>query len=107
MNKVAFTYKTGRERMLSKHDAELLRRLGKGTYTTRDMVAGRAFPGASDTRTVEDVGAYIKLENEKLQVDPLADLDADALHALAKERGVKVHHKTGADKVRAALRSAE
>lgn len=36
--------------------------------------------------------------------DGLDDLDATALHALAKERGVAVHHRAGADKVRASLR---
>jgi hypothetical protein len=36
--------------------------------------------------------------------DGLDKLDAEALHALAKERGVTVHHRAGADKVRAALR---
>lgn len=37
------------------------------------------------------------------------DLDAmsvDELHAIAKKRGVDVHHKAGADKVREALRQA-
>lgn len=38
------------------------------------------------------------------QADDLDALDAEALHALAKERGVTVHHRAGADKVRAALR---
>ena len=38
--------------------------------------------------------------------DGLDDLDASQLHALAKERGVTVHHKVGADKVREALREA-
>ncbi|MGN6024656.1 hypothetical protein ACP6NF_09680 [Alcaligenes faecalis] len=36
--------------------------------------------------------------------DGLDELDADQLHALAKERGISVHHKAGADKVREALR---
>jgi hypothetical protein len=36
--------------------------------------------------------------------DGLDALDAEQLHALAKERGVVVHHRAGADKVRAALR---
>lgn len=36
--------------------------------------------------------------------DGLDKMDAEALHALAKERGVTVHHRAGADKVRAALR---
>lgn len=38
--------------------------------------------------------------------DGLDDLAVEELHALAKERGVKVHHKAGAEKVRAALREA-
>jgi hypothetical protein len=36
--------------------------------------------------------------------DGLDALDIDALHALAKARGVVVHHRAGADKVRIALR---
>lgn len=36
--------------------------------------------------------------------DGLDELDVDQLQALAKERGVSVHHKAGADKVREALR---
>jgi transposase len=36
--------------------------------------------------------------------DGLDGLTAEELHALAKERGVSVHHRAGADKVRAALR---
>lgn len=92
MHKVTFTYKNGRERMLSARDAELLQRLGKGTYLTRDMVATRpatVVVPATDSKYVD-----------------LDALDGDALHALARERGVKVHHKAGADKVRAALREA-
>lgn len=38
--------------------------------------------------------------------DGLDDMTVEELHALAKERGVKVHHKAGAEKVRAALREA-
>lgn len=52
------------------------RRLTAEDYQTTDLVAG----------------------------DGLDKLDAEALHALAKERGVTVHHRAGADKVRAALR---
>lgn len=39
MSKVEFTYKTGRKRMLRERDAKLLKRLGRGTYMTRDMRA--------------------------------------------------------------------
>lgn len=92
MQKVNFTYKNGRERMLSARDAELLQRLGKGTYLTRDMAAARPL------EVVLPVA-----DNKGVDLD---SLDGDALHALARERGVKVHHKAGADKVRAALREA-
>ena len=37
----------------------------------------------------------------------LADLDKAALHDLAKQRGVKVHHAAGAETVRKALEAAE
>lgn len=92
MQKVTFTYKNGRERMLSARDAELLQRLGKGTYLTRDMRADRPV-----------VVAVSAVPNEGVDLDAL---DGEALHALARERGVKVHHKAGAEKVRAALREA-
>lgn len=92
MQKVTFTYKNGRERMLSARDAELLQRLGKGTYLTRDMAADRPVVVVAPVAKNKDVD--------------LDSLDGDALHALARERGVKVHHKAGADKVRAALREA-
>jgi len=92
MQKVTFTYKNGRERMLSARDAELLQRLGKGAYLTRDMAAARPMPVVMPAADNTDVD--------------LDNLDGDALHALARERGVKVHHKAGADKVRAALREA-
>ena len=38
--------------------------------------------------------------------DALDEMDGPALHALAKERGISVHHRAGADKVRPALREA-
>lgn len=68
--------------MMRARDAKLLRRLGQGTYETRVMV-----PAAP--------------------VIDLDSMDRDALHALAKERGIKVHHMAGADKVREALREAK
>ena len=92
MQKVTFTYKNGRERMLSARDAELLQRLGKGIYLTRDMTADRPLSVVMPVADHKDFD--------------LNSLDGEALHALARERGVKVHHKAGADKVRAALREA-
>lgn len=98
MSKVLFTFNTGRQRLAFPKDAELLRRMGHGTYLTRDMAdkpkIERALPGTDGQHTA-------KLEGEGLD-----ELDAEALHALAKERNVKVHPRAGADKVREALRSA-
>lgn len=37
--RVNFKYKNGRERMMSRRDADILRKLGRGTYMTRDMRA--------------------------------------------------------------------
>lgn len=89
MHKVLFSYKSGRERLIPKRDADLLARLGKGTYMTRDMAA----------QPVSD-------QPEGNSVD-LSVLSAEELHFLAKQRGVKVHHKAGPEKVRAALREAQ
>lgn len=50
----------------------------------------------------------LKAESQSVvQSDDLDSLDAEQLHELAKERGVKVHANAGADKVREALRNAE
>lgn len=110
MSKVLFTFNTGRQRLAFPKDAELLCRLGYGTYATRDMAdkpkIEKAFPGTDGPRTVEEVDAYTKAANANAEGDGLDELDAEALHALAKERGVKVHARAGAAKVREALRSA-
>lgn len=48
-----------------------------------------------------------EVESQVEAQDELDALGEEELRALAKERGVKVHHKAGADKIRAALREAE
>lgn len=48
-----------------------------------------------------------EVESQAEAQDELDALGEEELRALAKERGVKVHHKAGADKIRAALREAE
>lgn len=64
---------------------------------------------ASDELLPEPVVAEIDPPEDV--VDPgavmdLGEMNAAQLHALAKERGIEVHHRAGADKVRAALREA-
>jgi len=84
MTRVAFTFKkNGSQRMMHKLTADVLQKHGLGEYMTRDM---------ADQPMIQKTG------------DGLDDLDRGQLHALAKERGVAVHHLAGADKVRAALR---
>lgn len=53
---------------------------------------------------VADVGYQTTDANSAPKADNLDAMSAEELHALAKERGVTVHHRAGADKVRAALR---
>lgn len=112
MEKVDFTFKNGHMRIMPKRQAEILGKLGHGQYQTRDM----AFQPML-TKPMQVAAAPV------LEPDPVADapgpvdapavvddgldaLDKEQLHALAKERDVKVHHMAGADKVRAALREA-
>lgn len=103
--KVTFKHSNGREQVMTERFAKILQGLGRGTYQAEGEQVERAFHDTDDLRSIHDVGAEIKAENANLAND-LDDLDAEALHALAKERGVKVHHKAGADKVRKALREA-
>lgn len=81
--------------------AEVLMRKGivREAYQTRDMVASPVEP----VRVV----AAVTSPSVEGSADDLESMDKAQLHALAKERGVKVHHLAGADKVREALRAAE
>ena len=104
--KTVFTFKNGKTRTLKP----------KGTYETRELrPADPAFPGTPDTRTIAEVDAQIKADNAEIvteqeaqepevESDELDSLSIDELRELANERGVNVHHRAGADKIRAALR---
>lgn len=84
MSKVDFTYKNGVRKVMSPRYANILQKIGRGTYATRDMVAMRPM----------------------VLSDNYDDLDAPALLEIAKDRGLKVHHKAGVEKIRAMLREA-
>jgi len=87
MTRVTFTFKkNGSQRMMHKLTADVLQKHGLGEYLTRDMAD------------------QPMIQKSEPAGDGLDDLDRAQLHALAKERGVAVHHLAGADKVRAALR---
>lgn len=82
---VEFQFKNGRTKVMSARFADILAKMGKGEYATREMRAAKNLPG---TRGEVDID----------------ELDIDALRALADERGVKFHEKAGADKLRSLLR---
>jgi hypothetical protein len=113
MEKVDFTFRRGgRTKTVTSTQAKVLQRAGLGTYQTRDMAfqplvtkpmqaaSAPVLPAVLAGDATEQSGADVVAD------DGLGGLDKDQLHALAKERGVKVHHMAGADKVRAALREA-
>lgn len=68
------------------------------TYRTRMMTAE---PPARETQAPQFV------TKDEPAADQLETLDADALHELAKARGIYVHHRAGADRVRQILREAQ
>lgn len=95
MEKVEFTFRRGgRTKVVTSTQAKVLQRAGLGTYQTRDMAFQPVVTKPMQAAPVTLAG------------DGLDDMDKEQLHALAKERGVKVHHMAGADRVRAALREA-
>lgn len=73
------------------------------TYMTRALTAAPA--QVREPARLPPVPMSIR-QPEQAPVS-LDDMDAEALHALAKERGVKVHHLAGARKVRQALLDAQ
>jgi len=89
MERVDFLMKNGRVRVMPERQAEALRKLGLGTYQTRDL-------GHMPT---------VKKPLVAAAVDELDAMTREELLALAEARGIKVHGLSGADKVRAALRA--
>lgn len=87
MSIVRFTYKNGTQKNMTPREAQTLVALGRG-YLTRDMAK---VPAPTPARPVVPVRKSMEV------------MDRDELHALAREMGVKVHHASGADKVRAAI----
>jgi hypothetical protein len=97
--------KSGKEKSMAPRFAKILTGLGRATYMTRDMVAVPSAPPApSPAPAALPLPAapqyMVKVGDNDLILD---NMDAERLHTLAKEMGVKVHHASGADKVRAAL----
>lgn len=66
--------------------------------------AAREVKGEYLTRDMEDQPKIQKVEAPVILGDGLDAMDKAELHALAKDRGLQLHHMLGAEKVRAALR---
>jgi hypothetical protein len=105
MERVDLTFKNGHTRIMAKRQAELLGKAGYGTYQTRDMARQPMLTKPMQAAAIDRTEKAPEVEPQA-DADGLDALDKDELHALAKERGVRVHHMAGADKVRAALREA-
>lgn len=99
---VEFKYTNGRQRLMNRRYADVLSKLGHGTYMTRDMRAAEPAPVPVVPLDAESAAASAPAESGF----DLDKMEPEDLHALAKSRGVKIHHKAGADKVREALREA-
>lgn len=99
--KVTFSYTNGKQRDMHETHARILSKLNRGTYLTRDMQA-QAVPVQTVIQAPEETPEPVSAID-----DGLDELDSEQLHEIARERGVHVHHRAGADRVRAALREAE
>lgn len=110
MERVDFKFKNGHVRIMAMRQAQILGKLGHGTYQTRMLVAEQPVaPAMAPVAPVVPVAQEPQNEPQVSEAsvgDDLEGMDKEQLHALAKERGVKVHHMAGAEKVRAALREA-
>lgn len=110
MEKVDFTFRRGgRTKTVTSTQAKVLQRAGLGTYQTRDMAFQPSVKKPMQAAPAQVAGPAPEVVASLTSFvvdDGLEALDKEQLHALAKDRGVKVHHMAGADKVRAALREA-
>ncbi|MES2634030.1 MAG: hypothetical protein V4669_13735 [Pseudomonadota bacterium] len=77
------------------------------TYDTRMMTAAPVEPAAAPVPMIVKAEPAEPVEPARTADVSLDDMDAEALHALARARGVKVHHLAGAAKVRQALLDAQ
>lgn len=103
-------YQAGQEFLANKVEAKALVALGRAFYvaSTEDkaMRVALEIVGIADGEERKFEPSACMGDVQKSNPDGLDALDLDALHALAKELEVEVHHRAGADKVRAAIRAS-
>lgn len=102
MDRVNFTFKRGgHSRLVSPAQAKVLSRVGLGEVAMNRSMEDKL----AVTKVV--LPEVVDLPGQQDSGDGLDALSKEELHALAKSRGLSLHHMLGADKVRAALREAE
>lgn len=83
--KVNFQYTNGRERMMSRRDANILQKLGRGTYMTRDM---RAQTVAEPVNTEDDALTALRAQyQDVVGKRPFHGWDAETLRQKIAEAG--------------------
>lgn len=83
--KVNFQYANGRERMMSRRDANILQKLGRGTYMTRDM---RAQPVVEPVNTDDDALTALRAQyQDVVGKRPFHGWDAETLLEKIAEAG--------------------
>lgn len=85
--------KSGKEKTMDKRYADVLVKIGKHEYLTTNMPDFPILQAETKIQFVAD---------EKSDLD---ELDQSKLHSLAKQIGLKLHHLTGAEKVREAIKA--
>lgn len=103
MAKVYFMHKNGKHRLMDLRYAEILQKVGRGTFRECDNGEGGEPLGM---RITKDLDRSAPSQNNPNQ-NELGDLDAmgrDALIAFAEEYDLKIDRRWGDDKMRSELR---
>jgi hypothetical protein len=99
----------GSEIEVTDRQARLLTKMGRGQYMTRHvesaprqvMLTASAAAAITPSYDVDAPKARtVKVDGADVPID---EMEVDGLHELAKKLDVKVHHASGAEKVRIAL----
>lgn len=78
--KVIFTHKNGRKQSMSRRDASILQKLGRGTYMTRDMQA-------AEQRDDDELSRLRAEYQDVVGKRPFHGWDADTLREKIAEAG--------------------
>ena len=97
---VLFRMNNGKHRRVSRRDARLLTKLGRGAIVGVESVSN-----ATAKKIIEP--EQPALLDAPVIADNIDSMNLDELRMLADERGVYVHHRSGEERIRAILRGEE